>query len=143
MHPLIEALGTQHGFIAVNEHSIDDVAGALEVTMLVICGNPQVTGEALDLAVVAPELLKALGGRVAGLVAKPEAERHFQMRFGFSLFPALIFMRRGQYLGALTRIRDWPDYMVEIPQILQRQASPPPQFELPRGCGNLQVAAPH
>ncbi|WP_374384239.1 hydrogenase-1 expression HyaE [Dongia sp.] len=142
MHPLIDALGARHGFTAVDERSLDDVAGPLDMAMLVICGNPQVTGEALDLAVVAPELLKAFGDRVTGLVATPQAERHFQMRFGFSLFPALIFLRNGQYLGTLTRMRDWPEYMVEIPEILQRQASPPPQFELARGCGNLQ-AAPH
>lgn len=143
MHPLIDALGTKHGFTTVDERSLDDLAGPHEMAMLVICGNPQVTAEALDLAVVAPELLKAFGGRVAGLAATPGAERHFQMRFGFSLFPALIFLRRGQYLGALTRMRDWAEYMAEIPEILQRQASPPPQFELARGCGNLQTAAPH
>jgi hydrogenase-1 operon protein HyaE len=143
MHPLVQSLAERHGFAEVKEKTLDTVAEPIETAMLTICGNPQVAAEALDLAIVAPELIKAFRGRLVGLVATPDAERHFQMRFGFSLFPALVFLRRGEYLGTITRIRDWPDYMTEISAILQREASPPPQFELARGCGNPQASPSH
>lgn len=137
MHPLIQALADRHGFTTVTEKTLDECAAPLAISMLTICGDPKNVSESLDLAIVAPEIVRAFRGALSPLVATPEAERHFQMRFGFSLFPVLVFLRRGEYLGAITRIRDWSDYMVEIPALLQRQASPPPQFELPRGCGNL------
>lgn len=141
MHPLIQALAEKHGFASVTEKTLDDAVASHQLAMLTICGDPKNVSESLDLAIVAPEIVKAFRGAVTPLVATPEAGRHFQMRFGFSLFPALIFLRHGEYLGAITRIRDWSDYMAEIPAILQRPVSPPPQFELARGCGN--IAATH
>ena len=137
MHPLIQALADKHGFTTVTEKTLDECAAPLGVAMLTICGDPKNVSESLDLAIVAPEIVKAFRGAVTPLVATAEAERHFQMRFGFSLFPVLVFLRHGEYLGAITRIRDWSDYMAEIPAILRRQASLPPQFELSRGCGNI------
>jgi hydrogenase-1 operon protein HyaE len=137
MHPLIQALAERHGFAGVSEKTLDDVAAPLPIAMLTICGDPKTVSESLDLAIVAPEIVKAFRGAVTPLLAMPEAERHFQMRFGFSLFPALVLLRHGEYLGAITRIRDWSEYMAEIPALLQRAPSAPPQFELPRGCGNL------
>lgn len=137
MHPLIQDLTRKHGFSAVTEKTLDEEAATREIAMLTICGDPKNVSESLDLAIVAPEIVKAFRGTLAPLVATAEAERHFQMRFGFSLFPVLVFLRRGEYLGAITRIRDWSDYMAEIPAILQRQPSQPPQFALARGCGTL------
>jgi len=142
MHPLIQSTIDRHGFLAVTHETLDERAEAVELAMLTICGDPRNVSESLDLAIVAPEIVKAFRGALTGMVAMPEAERHFQMRFGFSLFPALVFLRRGRYLGAIARIRDWSEYLAEIREILQRAPSAPPQFELPRGCGNL-AAPPH
>jgi hydrogenase-1 operon protein HyaF len=84
--------------------------------------------------VIVPELDKALGHNVAVLVASREAERAMQRRFHFASFPALVFLREGAYLGAMEGIRDWQDYVAELPEMLTRQPASPPPFRMPQGC---------
>lgn len=140
-HPLIQSLIDRQGFVLVDDKTLPELAVSHENAMLFVAGDPKRMPETLDVAVVAPEIIKAFGGRLVGFLASPTAEPHFQMTLGFNVFPALVFLRRGDYLGAITRIRDWPDYMVEIPQILARQPSTPPDYMLPRGCGNIAADA--
>jgi hydrogenase-1 operon protein HyaE len=144
IHPLIMALVERHDFGLVDEHTIETVAQPLETAMLLVAGDAVRLPEVPDVAVVAPELVKAFRGRITGLLATTASEPHMQMRFGFDAFPALVFLRRGAYLGALTRIRDWSEYMAEIPAILERTPSAPPQFTLGRaGCASLSAEHIH
>lgn len=138
IHPLILSLVERRDFALVDQATLDAVARPLEAAMLLVAGDATRLPEVLDVAVVAPELMKAFQGRLTGLLATTASEPHLQMRFGFDAFPALVFLRRGEYLGALTRIRDWSDYMAEIPTILGRAPTTPPPFALGRGgCAPL------
>jgi hydrogenase-1 operon protein HyaE len=132
--PLIDALVQRHGFQIVDEGSIDAFLAANEHSVLFFPGDAERLVETADVAVILPEILKLYGNRIApGLVAKP-AERVLQRRFRFNAFPAIVFMRRAGYLGVLTRVLDWPDYMSAIPAILAREAGDPPPFEFPDAC---------
>lgn len=144
IHPLILSLVQRHQFGLVDDHTLDAIATPLDAAMLLVAGDPLRLPEVLDVAVVAPELVKAFGGRLTGLLATAASEPHLQMRFGFDAFPALVFLRPGAYLGALTRIRDWSDYTSEIAGILARAPSAPPEFTLGRGgCATIGPSALH
>jgi hydrogenase-1 operon protein HyaE len=132
--PLLASLIARHGYQQVDENSLDAVADEHPLAMLLLAGDWWRLAESDDLAVVVPELDKALGGHVKVLVAARAAERAFQRRFHFASFPALVFMAAGDYLGALEGIRDWADYLREIPEILVRTPQSPPPFRLPAGC---------
>ncbi len=132
--PLIEALVERHRFAVVDEASLDAFLEAHEHSVLFFPGDAERLVESNDVAVVLPEILKAFCKRLtAALVAKP-SERQLQRRFRFNAFPALVFMRRDGYLGVLTRVLDWSDYLAEIPAILAREATEPPPFKFPEGC---------
>jgi hydrogenase-1 operon protein HyaE len=45
-----------------------------------------------------------------------------------------VFLREGAYLGAMEGVRDWADYLVELPEILCREPEAPPPFRMPAGC---------
>jgi hydrogenase-1 operon protein HyaE len=97
------------------------------------CDDPSRGGETWDVAIILPEVLKELPtGLPSGLpnlrcgFLLPEAARLIQPRFGFSVWPTVILLRDGGYVGALEGIRDWADYQREIIAMLQKPVSRPP-----------------
>ncbi len=132
--PLIEALTHRHGFAVVDEASVGAFLAAHDCSVLFFPGDAGRLVESNDVAVILPEILKAYGKRLAPALVAPSAERALQRRFRFNAFPSLVFLRRDGYLGVLSRVLDWSDYMTSIPLILAREASEPPPFEFPDGC---------
>jgi hydrogenase-1 operon protein HyaE len=132
--PLIEALVRRHGFATVDEASVDAFLAAHEHSLLFFPGDAERLVESNDVAVILPEILKVYGKRIAPALVAKSSERALQRRFRFNAFPSIVFMRRGGYLGVLSRVLDWSDYLAEIPVLLAREAGDPPPFEFPEGC---------
>jgi hydrogenase-1 operon protein HyaE len=130
----IEALTTKHGFSSVDETSLDAFLAGCAEAVLFFPGDSERLVESNDVAVILPELLKRFGGRLTPAVIAKASERALQRRFCFNAFPALVFLRGGGYLGAVTRVLDWQDYVTEITAILALEPSAPPPFRLPDAC---------
>ena len=132
--PLLERIITERGYRKVGLEDVEALAGGASLVMLFLAGDHWRLGESNDVAVVLPELDTALDGLVTPLIAKREDARALQRRFHFSAYPALVFLAGGEYLGVIEGIRDWVDYMREIPEILLREPAAPPPFKMPAGC---------
>lgn len=141
--PLLKSIIDREGYRVLRHDEIDAATEALPFAMLFVAGDAERLTESDDVAVVMPELEKALGGVVTPLIADRTSERDIQRRYRFNAFPVLIFLRHGEYLGAIQRIKDWADYLREIPEILAREPSDPPPFKLPDGCGEPLSGLPH
>jgi hydrogenase-1 operon protein HyaE len=131
--PLIDALTTRHGFATVNENNVDAFLNAGEQCVLFFAGDPERLVESDDVAVILPELLKKFPKLIPALVEKP-AERALQLRYRFNAFPALVFLRGCSYLGAVSRLLGWQEYLTEIADILARVPSEPPPYKFPERC---------
>lgn len=132
--PLIEALVERHGFAVVDEASLDAFLDAHEHSVLFFPGDADRLVESNDVAVVLPEILKVFGRRLSPALVAKKSERQLQRRFRFNAFPTLVFMRHDGYLGVLSRVLDWSDYLAEIPAILASEVTEPPPFKFPDGC---------
>ncbi|MFA5951791.1 MAG: hydrogenase-1 expression HyaE [Hyphomicrobium sp.] len=139
--PLIEALVSRHGFAVVDETSVDAFLGAHEHSLLFFPGDAERLVESNDVAVVLPEILKVYGPRLAPALVAKSAERTLQRRFRFNAFPSIVFMRRDGYLGVLSRVLNWSDYLAEIGALLASEVSEPPPFRFPDGC--YSAGMPH
>jgi hydrogenase-1 operon protein HyaE len=137
--PLIDALLRRHGFAAVNEGNLDAFLAASERSVLFFAGDSERLVESADVAVVLPELVKRFSGLVPALVEKA-AERPLQLRYRFNAFPALVFLRGDGYLGAISRLLSWADYLAEIEAILARAPSEPPPYTFPERCAPQPAA---
>ncbi len=131
--PLIDALTTRHGFAAVNEQTVDDFLKAHAECVLFFAGDSERLVESDDVAVILPELLKRFP-RIAPALVEKSAERALQLRYRFNAFPALVFLRGEGYLGAISRMLGWQDYLAEIAAILARHPSEPPPYKFPERC---------
>ena len=124
-HPLIERLTREYGYPELTADSLQPFLEQSGHSLLLLAGDPGKYPEALDLAVILPELVKAFDGIAAAVVA-PAAEEEMQARFGFTAWPTLVLMRGEGYLGALSRTRDWSVYLAEIEALLSAPTRRPP-----------------
>ena len=132
--PLMETIIERENLPVVSSETLDEFASANGDTVLFVGGDWHRHVEVNDIAVILPEILKASGRLLKGAVLERGSERAIQTRYRFNRFPALIFLRDGEYLGVIQKVLDWADYVTEINEILARDATPPPQFEFPEGC---------
>lgn len=129
--PLIDRLTEELGYPLLNADNYDSFLSEHETVALFFTENPSRFPETLDLAVVLPELEQAFKGQFKPAVIDTSCEKQLQKNFDFKVWPALVFLRNGKYLGTLTRILDWSDYMQEIPQILEATPSRNPGLGIP------------
>ncbi|MEW5998581.1 MAG: hydrogenase-1 expression HyaE [Pseudomonadota bacterium] len=133
---VLQSVIARRGYRVLDQTALDAATAAAPLAMVFLAGDWWRLGESDDVAAVLPELEKALAGHCAILVAARGDERALQRRWHFKTYPALVFLREGQYLGAIEGIRDWSDYLVEIPEILGREPASPPPFQMRSGCGS-------
>ena len=87
--------------------------------------------ETTDVAVILPELVAATGDTLRPAVVSTEAEIELQKRYGFRAWPTLVFTRPEGYLGRISRMKDWSDYIEQLADILRAVPRPAPGFDLP------------
>jgi len=124
--PLIDALVQRHGLPLLNATELDAFVAGGAHSLLFLAGDPVKYPEALDVAVILPELTRAFAGRFQAAVVAPESEQALQGRYGFSRWPALVLLRGEAYVGAITRVRNWDEYLAELSRLLESEPSRPP-----------------
>lgn len=130
-HPLIQRLLDDYGYPEVtlaNHQAFVDRPG---ISVLFFAGDPKRYQETTDVAVVLPELVTASEGVLNPGVVAAEAEIELQKVYGFRQWPTLVFTRPEGYLGRISRMKDWPDYVEQLQDIVRAVPRPPPGFDLP------------
>lgn len=113
----------KHGFSRVADAEAPFPEG---LVALLLTEDPQRNLEVLDACVILPEALTALGDRVQRWVAGPETAAVLMPRYGVVRAPSVVFLRDGQYVGALNGIRNWNEYLAEVDSLLKGPAQPKP-----------------
>lgn len=130
-HPLITRLVDEYACPLLTEADLDAWLQTSGDGVLFCVGDPLQFPEALDVAVVLPELMRAFVGRFRVAVADRELEAELQTRFGFSRWPSLLFVRDGGYTGVLSGMLDWSVYLARIQDLLSAPVSRPPSIGIP------------
>lgn len=117
-HPLLERLVRDCGVPEVDAVSLDAFLAAPGDAVLFFSEDPRQHPESADVAVVLPELLAAFPGRLRAALVARASERELQKRYGFARWPALVFLRDGEYVGAVTGIHDWDEYLEKLRHML-------------------------
>lgn len=143
-HPLLEQLQSVHHYPLLSEAEFDQFIQQAPFSVLFFTESETRFPESLDVAVILPELVK-LFPQLSPAVVSREAEGKLQGRYNFNAWPALVFLKEGKYLGAITRVQNWDDYMRDIDRILQLKPQRNPGIGIPvvsatdvaeTGCGH-------
>ena len=136
-HGLIDRLIQELGYDEITLDSHDSFARRPGLNVLFFPGNPETVKDATDVAVVLPELINAFGEQLnPGVVVDTYgAGKELKQKYGFPQYPALVFVRDGEYVGAITRIQDWSDYLTKINTFLLAPTRRAPGFSIPVVAG--------
>ncbi len=132
MHaPIIQTMIETNAYPVTGLDTLDDFTSANRYVVLFFTELMKPVPETADVAVILPELEKAFDGRFAVAVVAWEAQRDLQRRYRFTKYPSLVFLKDGDYLGAISGVLDWADYLAEIESILAAEPGEPPPFVFP------------
>ncbi len=129
-HPLLAQLTERYGYPRLTRDGFDAFVNAHAYTVLFFTEDPARFDESLDLAVILPELAKQFPQLTPALIAR-DSEHALQGRYNFNAWPTLVFLREGRYLGALSRVRNWDEYLSEVPRILNSEPRRDPGIGIP------------
>ena len=132
-HILIDRLIDELGYERVTLDNHDEFVATDGMNVLFFPGDPNTVKDATDVAVVLPELVAAFDGQLnPGIVTDTFGDgKVLKRKYGFSHFPTLVFVRGGDYVGAISRIQDWADYLDQISDLLVAAPSRAPGFSIP------------
>ena len=132
-HPLIDRLLTELGYPEISLSNHDEFTATPGMNVVFFPGDPTTVRDATDVAVVLPELVKAFDGLLnPGVVTDVFGDgKTLKMRYGFRAYPSLVFVRDGDYVGTISRVQDWADYLQQILDLMAAPARRPPGFAIP------------
>jgi len=132
-HPLIQRLLDELGYTEVNASNHDDFVGAPGMNVLFFPGDPKTVRDATDVAVILPELVAAFDGQLRpGVVTDVFGDgKNLKQHYGFREYPSLVFVRDGDYVGTISRVQDWVEYLDRINELLVAPTKRPPGFSIP------------
>jgi hydrogenase-1 operon protein HyaE len=124
---LIERLSTDLAYpLLHNAEQLTAFAQPVENVVIFLPNNPQHYPETLDVAIVLPELVKVFQGQFKPAVADWDYAKVLAAEYAITEWPALLFLRYGEYLGCITRVRDWSVYLSKIKTLLAATPSKKP-----------------
>lgn len=143
LHPLMQRLIDAHGAQVVDPDTVEAWSTRAGEHVLLFGGDPVRFPEALDVAVVLPELRAACGDRFdIGVVARAH-EDALARRYGVQRWPSLVFLRAGGYLATVSGMQDWTDYVAEVGAALARDVSRAPTVGIPVVAAGQPASACH
>ena len=131
LHPLFARLVDMFGAALLTTDQVDAFCARPGAAALLFAGDPVRFPEALDLAVVLPELAAAQAEPVALALADRASEDALARRWGVQRWPSIVFLRDGRYLATLSGMKDWDVFVTEVAQALAAAPSRPPTVGIP------------
>jgi hydrogenase-1 operon protein HyaE len=110
---LLRRLGREADLPSVTAAELGARSAASPLLAVLFTGDPTVSPESWDVAVVLPELLAACAG-IAGCVLDPQQSASAATNFGVGKLPALVVLRHGEYLGVVEGMRDWQPFVEQL-----------------------------
>lgn len=129
--PLVTRLVERHGAVRLDEDGFAAFAGAPGEAALFFTEDPVRFREVLDVAVIVPELAASASRRFRIGVLPPALANAKAATYGVRRWPALVFLRGGEWLGNVEGLRDWSEYLAAVNALVEGEPRPLPARVIP------------
>lgn len=127
----LDFLHSRHGFELLDGETFAAFAAQAGAALVLFAEDPAKVPETWDLTVILPEAVTRLPIDVRVGVLAPAAARSLAARYGIRIWPALLALRDGDYLGTVEGLKDWGTYVRLLPELLAAAPSRPPGIGIP------------
>lgn len=118
MSNIIETLAEDPACTVLRKANLDEFLADNAKALLFFTGDVGQRREGLDVAVVVRELLVSYAGKLRlGLVDRRD-ESTLMNEFGVVVTPAVVYVRDGQPVEVVARMRDWPVFAQACDRLL-------------------------
>jgi hydrogenase-1 operon protein HyaE len=143
--PLVTRLIEVFGASRLDADTLDAFIAPAGAAALFFTDDPVRFREVPDVAVILPELRRAAAKPFRIGVLPPALANANAARFGVRRWPALVFLRDGEWLGNVEGLRDWTEYLAAVDALLLGPVRPLPNRVIPLapaapGCGSRSEA---
>jgi hydrogenase-1 operon protein HyaE len=131
---LNERLAVLHARYGYSLLDLDGYAAFAEApgnTLILFTEDPAKVPETWDITVILPEVVTRMQADVRIGVLAPADARKLAARYGIRIWPALLGLRDGEYLGTIEGLKDWGVYVRLLPELLAAAPSRPPSIGIP------------
>lgn len=129
-------LQARYGYQLLDAESYGEFAKGPGNTLILFADDPAKVPETWDLTIILPEALLRMEGEVRVGLLPPAVARSLATRYGIRIWPALLALRDGDYLGTIEGLKDWSSYVRLLPELLSAPPSRPPSIGIPVANGN-------
>ena len=129
--PLVTRLIDRHGAVRLDEAGYDAFVEAPGEGVLFFTEDPARFREVNDLAVILPEIRRASSRKFRIGVLPPALANARASSWGVRRWPALVFVRGGEWLGNVDGLREWAEYVALATQCLEGEGRPRPARVIP------------
>ena len=133
-------LSERHGYTVLDRDGFDSFVAAPGASLVLFAEELEKIPETWDLTIILPEIVATLELPVRVGILTPETARWLAPRYGIRIWPALLALRDGGYLGTLEGLKDWSAYSRSIPELLAAETSRPPSLVIPLHQANASSA---
>lgn len=131
LHERFGTLQARYGYSLLDAESFVGFAQTPGTTLILFADDPAKVPETWDLTIILPEALLRMEAEVRVGLLPPAAARSLAARYGIRIWPALLALRDGQYLGTIEGLKDWSAYVRLLPELLATEPSRPPSIGIP------------
>ena len=128
---LVARLVDAHGAARLDEAGLQAFLAQPGEAALFFTEDPTRFREVPDVAVILPELRRAAARSFRIGVLPPPLANANAARYGVRRWPALVFVRDGDWLGNVEGLRDWTDYLAAVNALLASPTRPLPARVIP------------
>lgn len=124
-------LHARHGYSLLDGDSFAAFIAEPGAALILLAEDPAKVPETWDLTVILPEAVERMAVAVRVGIVAPAAARVLAQRYGIRIWPALLALRDGNYLGTIEGLKDWGAYVRLLPELLAAEPSRPPGIGIP------------
>ena len=129
--PLVTRLVKESGAQRLEEGTFDAFVAQPGESALFFTEDPIRFREVLDVAVILPELRAGCSRPFRIGVLPPPLANAKAATYGVRRWPAIVFLRSGEWLGNVEGLRDWNDYVEAANALLEGDTRPLPPKVIP------------
>lgn len=127
----LRGIASPHRFSVLDAEGFEGLRQQSGLALVFFAEDPLKVPETWDVAVILADALKRLPMPVHLALLTPEAGRTLAGRQGVNLWPALVGLRDGGYLGCLEGMMDWSVFSRRLEELLAAPVSRPPGIGIP------------